>query len=73
MKLTNGQIKEITVGAVEIWEESDGLHFGKCTKSQIEQWRSINEVFANNATSTTGVRLDFHEFNFYLIYIFSKG
>ena len=60
MKLSIEQIKEITVGAVEIWEEQDGLHFGKCTKAQVLAWKEAEAGLVNNAIPTTGVRLDFH-------------
>ena len=60
MKLTFEQIKEITVGAVSIWEEENGVHFGKCTKAQIEAWRIVEAGLVNNAIPTTGVRFDFH-------------
>lgn len=60
MKVSFEQIKTITVGAVEIWEEQDGLHFGKCTKAQLSAWAQTDVGLLNNATPTTGVRLDFH-------------
>ena len=60
MKLTFEQIKEITVGAVAIWQEDDGMHFGKCTKEQVVAWKEVNEGLVNNVIPTTGVRLDFY-------------
>ena len=60
MKLTFEKIKEITVGAVEMWKEADGLHFGKCTKEQVDEWKKESEELYNNALATTGVRLEFY-------------
>ena len=60
MKLTFEQISKITVGAMEIWEEKDGLHFGKCTKAQLSAWKEEDAGLINNAIPTTGVRLDFY-------------
>ncbi len=60
MQLSFEQINTLVVGAVEIWEEENGLHFGKCTKEQILAWKEIDPTLFNNAIPTTGVRLDFH-------------
>lgn len=55
-------IKNITVGAAEIWQEKDGVHFTKCTHQQIKEWKKIDPpcIYENNVFATTGVRLDFH-------------
>ena len=54
-------IKNITVGAAEIWQEEDGVHFTKCNKQQIQAWEKIEPAcILNNVLATTGVRLDFH-------------
>jgi lysophospholipase L1-like esterase len=60
MKLNFQQIKSITVGAVDIWEENGAIRFSKCTKSQLEQWKVVAPSLINNVLATTGVRLDFH-------------
>lgn len=60
MKLSFKQIKSITFGAVEIWEEPDGIHFAKCTKKQLEFWKSRADWLHKNASATTGVRFDFY-------------
>lgn len=74
MRLTFEQIKEITVGAVEIWEEKDGLHFGKCTQAQLLAWKEADSGLLNNAIPTTGVRLDFHtDSDFVKILLSSAG
>ena len=35
MKLSFDEIKSISVGAVDIWSELDGVHYSKCTKAQL--------------------------------------
>lgn len=59
MTLTLDQIKKITVGAVNIREEENGIHFYKCTDSQNEAWDKLSETLGVRARTTTGVRLDF--------------
>ncbi len=60
MKLSFDTIKKITVGAVHIWQEEDGIHFGKCTQKQVDAWYALSTVLGERAETTTGVRLDFH-------------
>lgn len=60
MKLTTEQIKQITVGAVRIERQQDGIHFYKCTQKQIDAWTARNAQIGARAAGTTGVRLDFH-------------
>ena len=60
MNVSIEQIKRITVGAVEIWEGTDGLHFSKCTKTQLLAWKETDSGLFNNAIPATGVRLDFY-------------
>ena len=60
MKLSLEQIRNITVGAVDIWQEADGVRFAKCTKKQVEAWYKLRPEMAGNVDSATGVRLDFH-------------
>ena len=59
MKLSFDSIKNITVGAIRIWEEDNGVHFSKCTPKQIDAWHAIDPFLGKNAAATTGVRLDF--------------
>ena len=60
MKLSFEEIKSISVGAVDIWSELDGVHYSKCTKEQLSVWESLGGDLLRNAKATTGVRLDFH-------------
>jgi len=59
MILTLEQIKSITVGAVNIRTEANGIHFYKCTDKQNEAWDKLSETLGMRARTTTGVRLDF--------------
>ena len=59
MKLGFEAIKEITVGAACIRREGDSIAFFKMTERQLEVYRTSFERFYNNASNTTGVRLDF--------------
>ncbi len=60
MRLTFEQIREITVGAVEIFQQDDGVHFRRCTQKQIDAWATRAAGLGERAAATTGVRLDFH-------------
>ncbi len=60
MRLTVEQIKSITVGAIRIEEQTDGIHFYKCTQKQIDAYALRDPVLGQRASGTTGVRLDFH-------------
>ena len=60
MKLSLEQIRNITVGVVDIWKEADGVHFAKCTKKQKEAWHKLRPEIGEYSESTTGIRLDFH-------------
>lgn len=61
MKLTFEQIKSVTVGAAQIFEEGGAVYFHKFTAQQL---RVIENTKRNNLISasvtTTGIRLDFH-------------
>ena len=60
MKLNFDTIKKITVGALEIYEESDGIHFCKCTQKQLSAWKALAPHLYTNSAATTGIRLDLH-------------
>ena len=60
MKLTYEQIRDITVGAAHIWEDSDGVHFSKLTEEQQNAFNRLYPRFAHNGKATTGIRFDFH-------------
>ena len=57
MKLTFAEIRSLTHGADHITEESDGLHFYKCTAKQEAAWEATGmDRFRVHAT--TGIRLE---------------
>lgn len=60
MILTLEQIKSITVGALNVWNEDDVIRFAKCTSKQVDAWYKLDKVLGFRAETTTGVRLDFH-------------
>lgn len=60
MKLSFDQIKSITVGAVRIWQEEDGIHFSKMTETQLAAYKVLSDTLFSTASSTTGIRFDFH-------------
>ena len=60
MKLSYDQIKSITVGALWMDEQTDGIHFYKCSKKQIDAWFALYPTLGERAETTTGVRLDFY-------------
>ncbi len=59
MKLGFETIKNITVGAVEIWQENDAIRFLKCSKKQLKEWENISLELHRNARASTGIKLDF--------------
>ena len=60
MKLTLEQIKTITVGALNIWEENEVFRFAKCTQKQVDAWYKLEDILGFRAETTSGVRLDFY-------------
>lgn len=60
MKLTLEQIKNITFGALRIWEDNGAVHFGKCTQKQVDAWYQVEQILGERSEATTGVKLDFH-------------
>jgi len=60
MQLLLEQIKKITVGALNVWEENGAFCFAKCTQKQVDAWYKIKQILGERAEATTGIRLDFH-------------
>lgn len=73
MKLTFDQIKSVTVGAIAIHREADGIHFDKCTDRQVEAWHVLNRDLGYRAQCTAGVRLDFHTDSRHLRFLAPAG
>lgn len=57
--LTFDEIRAISVGSPNIQEKDRALWFYKCTDAQMAAYRAQSEGMGNNATTSTGVRLDF--------------
>lgn len=60
MELTLSKIKEITVGALDITQDSTGFHFTRITPTQKATYSSIFEAWGPRCDYTSGIRLDFH-------------
>lgn len=73
MKLNYEQIKSITIGALWSEEKTDGIHFYKCSKKQIDAWAAIFPTLGKNAETSTGVRLDFYTNSKEIRFACSKG
>lgn len=69
MKLSIEQIKSVTVGALQIYEETDGIHFCKMIPAQVTEYAQLHPSFHGRALSTTGIRLDFHTDATFLKYV----
>lgn len=59
MRLTFKQIEGLTIGAMQIWENIDGVHFCKMMPSQLDAFSLIDDFIYGNANTSTGVRIDF--------------
>ena len=73
MKLSLESIKKLTVGAVEIEQAADGIHFYKMQKCQIEAFYALSEILGFRALTTTGIRLDFETDSEYLAFEVKGG
>ena len=73
MQLTFSQIQAITVGAVHMEQQSDGIHFFKCTQKQLDAWAALSAGLGERARTTTGIRLDFHTDSELLRFTVSSG
>ena len=61
MRLSFDEIRELTVGAVSIFQDdSRNICFERCTGKQITAYYAFSETLGMRSRTTTGVRLDFH-------------
>lgn len=60
MKLTLEQIKSITVGAVNVYEEDTKFHFRRFTDRQLKVWAQVSDHIRDNSYGTAGCRLSFY-------------
>ena len=73
MKLSFQQIKDITAGAIKIWQEDSCVYFSKCSEKQIDAWHNLETALGERAKTTTGIRLDFHTNSSRFGFTASKG
>ncbi len=73
MKLNLEQIKNLTVGAVDIEQTADGLHFYKMQKCQVEAFYALSDILGFRAKTTTGIRLDFETDSEFLAFDVKSG
>lgn len=67
------QIKNLTVGAVDVKKKEDGIHFLKMQKCQIDAFYALSDILEFRAETTTGIRLDFETDSKYLAFDIKKG
>ena len=72
MKLTCEQIKDITRGALDVFEDSCGVHFRRFAPAQAEYLLSVSN-FTKKVFNTAGVKFDFYTDSEYLALEFSFG
>lgn len=73
MKLTFEQIKNLTVGAVDIEQTADGIFFYKMQKCQIDAFYALSDILGFRAKTTTGIRLDFETDSKFLAFEVKNG
>lgn len=73
MKLTLEQIKNLTVGAVDIEQTADGIFFYKMQKCQIDAFYVLSDILGFRAKTTTGIRLDFETDSKFLAFDVKSG
>jgi lysophospholipase L1-like esterase len=73
MVLNLEQIKNLTVGAVEIEQTADGICFYKMKKSQVDAFYALSEILGFRAKTTTGIRLDFETDSKFLAFDVKSG
>ena len=72
MRLTDEQIKSVTLGALETYKDCDGiLRFKRMTDTQAEEFIRENVDFAEKTASTACVRLDFYTNSDYVDFKFA--
>ena len=72
MELTLSQLREITLGALDIKEDADGFRFSRMTAAQAEAFTAMNETFEPKCHTNSGVRLDFETDSSFLEMCWSK-
>ena len=57
MQLTLEQIRAVTVGALTVTKEQDGIHFSKCTQKQVDAWYNLKQDLGIRAETLCRVLL----------------
>ena len=73
MKLNFDQIKELTVGAVNIERRENGINFYKMQQCQIDAFYALSDILGARAKTTTGIRLDFETDSAYFAFDNPRG
>ena len=73
MILNLEQIQNLTVGAVNVDEKEDGIHFYKMKKCQIDAFYALSDILGFRAETTTGIRLDFETDSKFLAFEIKGG
>lgn len=60
MDLTFEQIRSVTVGALHVFQEEDGIHFRRFSDSQMTLWPQLRELYAPRIICTAGCQLSFY-------------
>ena len=60
MELTLSQIRDITVGALDVTQDDTGIHFMRITPTQKATYAAILDKWGPRCDYTSGIRLDFH-------------
>ena len=60
MELTLEQTKAVTVGAVNIFQDDDGIHFKRFTDHQLEVFGGKSSQFRTRSNCTAGCQLSFY-------------
>jgi len=73
MILNEKQVCDITLGAIAIYRDDDGIYrFKRMTDRQAEEFTRENDDFANKTRATSGVRFDFYTDADYVCFKFDK-
>ena len=60
MNLTLEQIQSVTIGAVNIFNDEEGIHFRRFTDKQLETFSALSETFRARSHCTAGCQLSFY-------------
>ena len=60
MELTLEQIKSVAIGALNIFEDAEGIHFRRFSDNQLRIFSEMNEQYRHRSHCTAGCQLSFH-------------